>query len=406
MCGYGAGCEGDAETFVVVTLGSDAQSEMMRRKALLQKNTMAHQLKEYLRDPLLNRLYTAIRRAGPLKSIALDITHVCNIRCCGCYFFAENMDQHQSPEDEAVFEDFIAREKARGTNFVTIVGGEPSLVLPRVKKIYDNFWMNVATNGLRKIPYEGFEKMPIGIAVWGDHETDTRLRGSGKIAVFAKALQNYKDDPRAFWYYTTTPGNAHEIERVVEQCVANGNAVLFNFYGDLCGFGGDLDYHRGFVMVRREINKMIERYPDKILMTSYFSKVISTGRLYDEHWGYEVCSSISSDNIVNQARIRNGKPYNPHFRAYNADFATTRRCCTGDDRECDSCFDTWEHFSWVMLNMKKHLGSQKEFANWLTTMYLFYFVNRIVDYDEGVKLLPEIHRRVGILEDDYAMPSL
>jgi hypothetical protein len=123
--------------------------------------------------------------------------------------------------------------------------------------------------------------------------------------------------------------------------------------------------------------------------------VVSTGWLYDQHWGWEVCTSISPDTEANQARIKNGHPYNPHFRAYNADFTTTRRCCTGVDRDCASCFDTWEHFSWVMLNMKKHLGSKQEFTNWLTTMYLFYLINRIVDFDAGIKLLPEIHRRTS-----------
>jgi hypothetical protein len=259
---------------------------------------------------------------------------------------------------------------------------------------------------LRKIPYEGFEKMPIGVAVWGNHETDRRLRGGGKRDIFAQALRNYRDDPRAFWYYTTTPGNAHEIEAVVAQCVDNGNCVLFNFYCDLLGLGGDLDYRHGFAEVRREIDRMIECYPDKILMTSYFSKVVSTGWLYDEHWGYEVCTSISSDNAVNQARIKNGKPYNPHFRAYNADFATTRRCCTGVGRDCASCFDTWEHFSWVMLNMKKHLGSKQEFTNWLATMYLFYFINRVINFAEGIKLLPEIHRRVSTAIESMESPKL
>jgi hypothetical protein len=47
-----------------------------------------------------------------------------------------------------------------------------------------------------------------------------------------------------------------------------------------------------------------------------------------------------------------------------------------------------------MLNMRRHLGSKQEFTNWLTTMYLFYLMNRFVDFDAGVSLLPEIHRRV------------
>jgi hypothetical protein len=47
-----------------------------------------------------------------------------------------------------------------------------------------------------------------------------------------------------------------------------------------------------------------------------------------------------------------------------------------------------------MLNMRRHLGSKQEFTNWLTTMYLFYLMNRFVDFDAGISLLPEIHRRV------------
>jgi hypothetical protein len=48
-----------------------------------------------------------------------------------------------------------------------------------------------------------------------------------------------------------------------------------------------------------------------------------------------------------------------------------------------------------MVNMKKHLGSKQEFTNWLTSMYLFYLINRLVDVEEGGKHLPEIHERTG-----------
>ena len=106
---------------------------------------MSDALDRYLEDPLLRRLYDDLQHAGPLRAILVDITHVCNLRCKGCYFFEDEMDRHQRPDDEAVFDQFIAQEKARGTNFVTVVGGEPSLELPRVKKIYDNFWMTAVS---------------------------------------------------------------------------------------------------------------------------------------------------------------------------------------------------------------------------------------------------------------------
>ncbi len=353
---------------------------------------MSTGLRTYLKDPFLNRLWQAVRKAGSIKSISLDITHKCNLRCIGCYFFEERMDHYTSPEDEGSFDAFIEEEKARGTNFVTIVGGEPSLVVHRVKKIYDTFHTSVATNGLVKIPYEGLENLPIGVAVWGDHDTDRSLRGNDKMDLFQKALNNYRNDPRAFWYYTVAPGNADEISHVVEQCIENGNNVLFNYYSDLSQTGKELDYRLGFNRVRQAIDKMIKRYPDRILMTSYFNKVISTGELFEQKWGYDVCTNLSTNYIHDETRLKNGNPLNRHFRAYNADFTTTRRCCTGVSRNCDSCFDTWEHFSWIMINLKKHLASKQEFTNWLTTMYLFYLINRIVDFEEGIDLLPEIHR--------------
>jgi hypothetical protein len=119
---------------------------------------------------------------------------------------------------------------------------------------------------------------------------------------------------------------------------------------------------------------MIERYPEHMYTTRYLNQVITSGRLDGETWGYDVCTNLTIDNTCNKERQQNGKPFNRHFRAINADFTTTRRCCTGIQRNCDSCFDTWEHFSWIMINMRKHLGSRREFADWLTTMFAFYVV--------------------------------
>ena len=351
---------------------------------------MASRLRHYLADPFLRQLYQAVRAAGPLRGISVDLTRSCNIRCTGCYYFAEGMDQVGETGDVDVF---VRRERERGTNFVTVVGGEPSLELDRLKTLYDAFRLSVATNGLRRIPVRGFEDLPIGVSVWGDHATDRRLRGGDRTDVFARALERYRNDPRAFFYYTVAPGHAGQIEEVVETCIANGNRVLFNFYSDLTGQGGALDSRRGFAPVREVIDEVIRRHPRWILMTSSFARVVSTGRQLGEEWGYATCTSVSADHPGNAGRIANGNPYNPHFRAYNADLATTRRCCTGVSRDCDSCLDTWEHFSWVTLNLRKHLVSKQEFTHWLATTWLFYFINRLVDVDEGARLLPELHRR-------------
>ena len=356
-------------------------------------------LSTYLADSFLAELYEQVRQAGAVRSISLDLTHECNLRCTGCYYFEEEMDNlvDQTLNLDKAFNELVQQEMKRGTNFVTIVGGEPALRFDRLKIIYDNFNMNVATNGLVQIPYHGLEKMPIGVAVWGDHQTDANLRNSGKRDLFKLALDNYKDDPRAFFYYTVSPGKSHEIESVVKQCIENGNKVLFNYYCDLHHLGGDYDYRAGFNKVREEIDRIIDLYPNSILTTKYFNQVITTGQLYDQHWGYDVCTNLSTNYPPNQVRLKNGNLFNPHFRAYNADFKTTRRCCTGINRSCDSCFDAWEHFSWIMANMNKHLESKEAFTQWLTSVYMFYYINRLLKEPAHNQVVGEIHSRLQAL---------
>ena len=120
--------------------------------------------------------------------------------------------------------------------------------------------MNVSTNGIIPIPKEGLENMPIGVSIWGNHQTDSNLRSNGKQDLFSIALNNYKNDSRAFWYYTVSAGNAHEIEAVVDKCVANGNRILFNFYSDINNIGGSMDHRKGFGTVREKIDRVIEQY--------------------------------------------------------------------------------------------------------------------------------------------------
>ena len=78
------------------------------------------------------------RTAKPIRSISVDITLRCNLRCTGCYFFSEGMDKSRDADAET-FEAFVADEVARGTNFVTVIGGESSLALSRLRWLYGSF---------------------------------------------------------------------------------------------------------------------------------------------------------------------------------------------------------------------------------------------------------------------------
>ena len=127
---------------------------------------------------------------------------------------------------------------------------------------------------------------------------------------------------------------------------------------------------------------LIDRFPDAIVISRYLSEVISTGRLLGQQWGYDVCVSITANHPKNRERIANGIACNSHFRAYNPDLRTTRRCCVGDERDCA-----------IMLSFTRHLATAADFANWLEATYLFYGVNRLIPYRDFRDTLPRIHAR-------------
>ena len=140
---------------------------------------------DYSNDPFLSSLYNDVQKAGPLRSITLDITHDCNLRCQGCYFFSEDMNQFKTPSEEG-FDRFIVSEKKRGTTFISVLGGEPSLMQTRLKKLHDNFQILTFTNGLKKIPYKGFENMSIALSLWGDSELDKKCAAVAGLMCFPK----------------------------------------------------------------------------------------------------------------------------------------------------------------------------------------------------------------------------
>jgi hypothetical protein len=341
-------------------------------------------------QPLLQELWQALRGVGALRAISVDVTRRCNLRCTGCYFFSESMDAH-GEADKTHFLAFVEDERHRGTNFVTVLGSEPSLALDRLRTLAQAFRLMVVTNGLKPIPREGLEHVAIGVSVWGDRHTDRKLRGWNRIDVLNRALAHYVTDTRVTWYITLPASPGSDTESLVHELVCTGQFVGFNYYGDLKGIGGIFDHRRGFEAANEFVSAMLERYPKSIVFTRYLNKVITEGRLLGRRWGHAVCASISVNHPANALRLRNGEPYSPHFRAYNPDLLTTRRCCVGETRDCATCFDVWAHMSWVLLSLERHLDMAADFRRWLVTAYLFHGAARLVDPTRFRVLLPQLN---------------
>lgn len=354
-------------------------------------------LKTYLEDPFLHQLMSEVKLAGGMRSSLVDITHKCNLRCVGCYYFMEKMDNYKKVEDDESFHTFVDQEVARGTNLLTVVGGEPALEIERLKILAKHFTLTVVTNGTMHIPMKDLENIRIAISFWGDQERDIELRGKGRSNVFETSLKLYKDDPRVGYYYTVIPGFTDGIQTAATRMVNNGNYVTFNFYGDLADIGGKYSHQKGFLSGIEEISILSKRYPTKIISSRYINDIISSRQMFGKAWGYDVCPSLTYDHPENAQRMLNGKQYPTKFRAYNADLTTTRRCCIGSARDCDTCTDVWAINGWVIGSFKEHLGSKKDFTNWLCSMYIFYMQTGFIDLNENAYKLPLIYECMDTL---------
>ncbi len=355
---------------------------------------LATSLREYLRDPLLATLMTEIKAAGPIRSSLLDITHKCNLRCDGCYYFSQEMDQYRRQDDESAFDRFIEMEKARDVNMLTIVGGEPALEIARLRKLAKHFHLTVVTNGSLPIPMEGLESIRIAVSFWGDETRDTMMRGNGNQNIFEKALSHFKNDPRVGFYYTTVPGFTDRIEKATAKMVENGNFVAFNFYGDIDQKGGAYSHLLGYEEVNRIIFGLAQQYSSRVISSPHLNRVIDQRHLFGQSWGYDVCPSLTYDHPANAQRMREGKAYQTKFRAYYADLTSTRRCCVGEARDCNTCTDLWATYAWILGSMKSHLSSLEDFSSWLFTTYLFYASSGFIDWHHAAKEhLPAIYRR-------------
>jgi hypothetical protein len=48
--------------------------------------------------------------------------------------------------------------------------------------------------------------------------------------------------------------------------------------------------------------------------------------------------------------------------------------------------------------MKKHLESKEQFVNWLSTMYMFYYINGLIEIDSDEKIVSKIHKMIQTKE--------
>ena len=309
-----------------------------------------------------------------MRSSIYDLTTACNLRCAGCFFYSSGADKVAKQEtDNQAWVDFVAREKERGVNLAILIGGEPTLYPDRIDVFYQAMATFVATNGMIKIDRARFPDLMVGISVWGDAQTEIKLRG---VDVLAAAEKNYAGDPNCYVLYTMTPpmlGRSHEtIARIRDL----GLKVHMQLYSNDDGEGGFDWTAQTLETARDEMDGLLDEYPDTVVSSKYYHRVLTSGQMLGRTWGWHACPSVS---LSHDTRVPRPKRL-PGFERWASDLKTTHRCCTSATRDCDACHDGAATMSWIMVNKRAHMRSREDFLAWLEVYEMFAKLYRFIPW--------------------------
>lgn len=300
-----------------------------------------------------------------IRSSIYDVTNRCNLRCKGCFFFSSNEDKAAAEEtDVRRWEEFIDNEMQRGVNLAILIGGEPTLCMDRIEAFYKRLPTFCATNGLIKVPRDRFPDMMVGISLWGDENDEKTLRGKDTFSVSSR---NYEGDAHTYYLYTVTPKQIGKTERIIRKIRDVGLKVHLQLLSNDEGVDGFSWQPEELRDIRDEMDAMLMAYPDTLISSKYYHRIITSGHMLGRPFGWLECPSVTLP-----LDKRNPQPKRlTNFIRWASDLKTMHRCCTSETRDCSTCKDGAAHMSWVMVNKRAHMNSSEDFQNWIEVYEMF-----------------------------------
>ncbi|MCB9683032.1 MAG: radical SAM protein [Alphaproteobacteria bacterium] len=319
------------------------------------------------RPDLAARLDTVRRFARRVRATEVHLTNACNLRCRGCWFFANDFDQRTREAGDADAWPRFARELAdQGVTAPLLIGGEPTLFPDRVQAFVDVMpYVTLSSNGLRPFPREGFADVNVALTVFGGGTMDDALRGwapSGRRiqGLLDTALANYRDDDRAVFIYILHPDARDDVADTVRRIEDNGNVCTFGSYSD---YDDGVDDPAGRAALVDTALEVAARHPDTVLSPEPYIRAVITGETSFGRFGYDVCPSLSVDHPAHAERLANGNPVLPGFNVWSADRSTLATCCTSGS--CATCRDSQAVYSWLLVSLPHFTHRADALEDWL-----------------------------------------
>lgn len=248
-------------------------------------------------------------------SVAVDITHKCNLKCLHCYWWKQDHPQELG-DDQMVA--FLKKLRAGGLRAAILYGGEPTLRPDMCRAAARIFDATLAfTNGMN-----GFPELENGqwiLSLDGPEDENDQIRGAG---VYHQAVENLKNATRPpIVHMTISKINQHSIERFVREMMALPvKGMGFSFVTPNRGTADDnlfipLKERNHLVM---ELLQLRKRYGEKVGFTPAMARQLLT------HGAFSKWNNLSAC------------PVSRRVRCYRSD-GRPKVCTYGDRADCSRC---------------------------------------------------------------------
>lgn len=323
-------------------------------------------------ESIMQRFRAVAREARTLKKSLYHLTESCKLQgACKTVNdwggITENgMDTSPNAKEATALEKFVEQEAQRGVNAAVLVGRAAELYPDKVA-IFRKHMKKITlhTNGLERLPIDGFEDVTISISLFGGNQgggpspfSDTSEKSF--IRSLDRNLINYSCDPRAVFIYTISEASVPYMEETIKRISQHGLRVFLNYSVEYSNHGPQEKVAEQFML--ETALELKERYPDVVVGHPYLIRALITGK---SHWGtfsYQSCPSISQDHHGNTQRIANGNHFLPKFNAWPADRSYPNLCYASGI--CNKCRDSQAIGSWLLVNVCKFMTIENGIQLW------------------------------------------
>ena len=248
-------------------------------------------------------------------TVAIDITHRCNLKCVHCYWWKQD---HPPELDDEQMMTFLKDLRARGLRAAILYGGEPTLRPEICRAASRNFDATLAfTNGVN-----GFPELENGqwiLSLDGPKDLNDMLRGEG---VYNRAVENLKRASHPpIVHMTISKLNQERLDDFVREMMELPiKGVGFSFYTpdkkiDDSELFISLGERNQLVMQILDLRK---RYGEKIGFTPAMARQLLTKGGFEKWNSYSAC------------------PVSQRVRCFKSD-GQSKACTYGDNADCSRC---------------------------------------------------------------------